>query len=346
MQARFAQYEGPVAACSYMLSSVALIFFNKAAVSVYHFPHLNVITLIQLSFSSLLLFVLKSRSMVRFFKPAIQSPEGIVMSSLSTEIEDEREKLLVSVPTMRKTLWLSMSYMVYLVLGMFALQAVSIPMYTTLRRVSTFFVMLIEYMILGTRNTSSVQAAVGVMVLGALIAGADSFESDYIAYLIVMLYNLATAIYIVLIGKLARQTNLSNWGLSFYNAITCGPVVLLLTIATGELQTCYEERDVWLNNSGFLVSTLGSTVLAFALNFTIFWNTSCNSPLTQSVTGQFKDIATVVVGVALFGDNLVQEPLKLVGVVLGFSASVGYAYAKYTQQQQQHLQQSNAKHKA
>jgi len=85
----------------------------------------------------------------------------------------------------------------------------------------------------------------------------------------------------------------------------------------------------------------GSAFLAFLLNFAIFWNTSANSPLTQSVTGQFKDFATVVVGLLLFGDDVSHDPLKLIGVLIGFGASIFYAYAKYTSSRYEKAKKSN-----
>lgn len=42
----------------------------------------------------------------------------------------------------------------------------------------------------------------------------------------------------------------------------------------------------YLDDAGFVISLLGSTVLAFVLNYAIFFNTAVNSALTQSVCGQ------------------------------------------------------------
>jgi len=47
--------------------------------------------------------------------------------------------------------------------------------------------------------------------------------------------------------------------------------------------------------TGFQFAMFGSSVLAFVLNFTIFWNTAMNSALTQTVAGQVKQIKPIFV---------------------------------------------------
>ncbi|CAI5474033.1 unnamed protein product [Closterium sp. Yama58-4] len=56
-----------------------------------------------------------------------------------------------------------------------------------------------------------------------------------------------------------------------------------------------------------------SCLMAFALNYTIFLNTSINSALTQTMCGNIKDLGTVGIGWALFGGL----PFDLVRVARG-----------------------------
>ena len=58
-------YCGLVALC-YMALAVALLFFNKAALSSYKFPNANVITLAQLACSNVLLYAFRKLGWVRF----------------------------------------------------------------------------------------------------------------------------------------------------------------------------------------------------------------------------------------------------------------------------------------
>ena len=69
-------------------------------------------------------------------------------------------------------------------------------------------------------------------------------------------------------------------------------------------------------------------MLAFVLNYAIFWNTSANSALTQTVSGQLKDIGTVLLGYIAFPPDQVSL-FNVLGVLLGFGGSLGYAFVKY-----------------
>jgi len=72
---------------------------------------------------------------------------------------------------------------------------------------------------------------------------------------------------------------------------------------------------------------LFSCILAFLLNYTIFWNTILNSALTQSMCGNLKDFFTVGIGWVLFG-GLPFDLLNVIGQGLGFLGSGLYAYCK------------------
>lgn len=77
----------------------------------------------------------------------------------------------------------------------------------------------------------------------------------------------------------------------------------------------------------FWLSLLASSLLAFVLNYTIFWNTAVNSALTQTVSGQGKDVAVVLVGYAAF-DDASAGGIEIAGVTVGFAGSIAYALAK------------------
>jgi hypothetical protein len=52
-----------------------------------------------------------------------------------------------------------------------------------------------------------------------------------------------------------------------------------------------------------------------------------NSALTQTVSGQAKDVVVVLLGFALFDDAHV-DPINILGVVVGFGGSIFYAMTK------------------
>ena len=262
-------YEGIAAAFAYMGSSVALILFNKMALSVYEFPHVNIVILMQLILSSSLLMGMKRLSLITFYNKIKMPLEDDDEGRVPEEKDDPREKILISTQTLKQTFPLSLSYFMYLILGMFALRAVSIPMYTTLRRLSTFFVMVIEAAFLGTTYAGSVKMSVFFMIFGALLAGIKDLDSDYFGYVLVMAYNIATAVYVITIGRLGKVTGLNNWGLIFYNNILCTPLIISLTLYTGELTGVLSDFSFWFTQPGFVVRS-ATIPLSYLFFFSIY----------------------------------------------------------------------------
>ncbi|RVX19523.1 Nucleotide-sugar uncharacterized transporter 3 [Vitis vinifera] len=118
-------------------------------------------------------------------------------------------------------------------------------MYTTLRRTTVVFTMFVEYILAGQRYTSSVVGSgvkplrlgssgkrlgwgcgrfqvqgftsVGLIVLGAFIAGARDLSFDSYGYAVVFLSNITTAIYLATIARIGKSSGLNSFGLMWCN---------------------------------------------------------------------------------------------------------------------------------
>lgn len=134
--------KGAYAALSYMLCAVLLVMFNKAALSSYNFPSANVITLLQMICSTSLLYVLKRWKVITFL---VGDPRSSTYSGS-----------FVPLKTLLHTLPLSLSYLLYMLAGMESVRGVNVPMYTTLRRTTVVFTMIVEYLLIGQKYTLSV----------------------------------------------------------------------------------------------------------------------------------------------------------------------------------------------
>ncbi|CAI6004206.1 unnamed protein product [Closterium sp. NIES-65] len=143
------------------------------------------------------------------------------------------------------------------------------------------------------------QCSVAVIVAGALVAAVRDFSFEAYGYSVVLLSNLTTALYLTLIARLGKSTGLNSFGLMWSNGINCIPALLLWTFVSGEIQRALAFPA--LLDPAFLVVLSMSCLMAFALNYTVFLNTSLNSALTQNMCGNLKDLGTVGIGWALFG---------------------------------------------
>ncbi|KAK7377220.1 hypothetical protein VNO80_02642 [Phaseolus coccineus] len=303
---------GAFAAASYMSCAVLLVMFNKAALSSYNFPSANVITLLQMVCSCSFLYLLRRWRMISF-----TANESLLISDNSTKF--------VSLKTLKHTLPLSGAYLFYMLVTMESVRGVNVPMYTTLRRTTVVFTMLVEFALVGQRYTPPVISSVGLIVFGAFVAGARDFSFDAYGYAVVFMSNIATAIYLATISRIGKTSGLNSFGLMWCNGIICGPVLLIWTFVRGDLKTAINFP--YLFSPGFIVILLFSCTLAFFLNYFIFLNTTLNSAVTQTICGNLKDLFTIGLGWIIFG-GLPFDIWNVSGQFLGFAGSGLYAYYK------------------
>ncbi|KAF4367013.1 hypothetical protein G4B88_013571 [Cannabis sativa] len=304
--------KGAYAAVSYMVSAVLLVLFNKAALSSYRFPYANVITLFQMISSLALLYTLKLWKIISF----TVEPQNNTNKNPAT---------LIPLKTLVYTLPLAISYLLYMLVTMESVRVVSVPMYTTLRRTTVAFTMIVEYFLSGNKHSYSVIGSVGIIVFGAFIAGARDLSFDAYSYAVVFVANICTAVYLASIARIGKSSGLSTFGLMWSNGIICGPILLFWTLINGDLRQLLNFP--YLSSLGFQVVMVLSCVLAFLINYCVFWNTTLNSALTQTICGNLKDLFTIGLGWIIFG-GLPFDLLNVVGQSLGFIGSCLYAFFK------------------
>ncbi|CAI7922046.1 unnamed protein product, partial [Closterium sp. NIES-54] len=276
---------GMLAAVSYMICAVTLVMFNKAALSSFNFPCANAISLLQMLSSTALLAVLRLA--------------GVLTFASASATPDVASSTFVPLQTLGRVLPLSLSYMLNVVISMASIRGVNVPMYTALRRTTVAFTLIAERLLASKQHSAYTLVSVAVIVAGALLAAVRDFSFEAYGYSIVLLSNITTALYLTLIARLGKSTGLNSFGLMWSNGINCIPALLLWTFLSGEIQRALAFPA--LLDPAFLVVLSMSCLMAFALNYTVFLNTSLNSALTQNMCGNLKDLGTVGIGWALFG---------------------------------------------
>ena len=302
------------AALSYMGCAVLLLLFNKAALSSWAFPYPNVITLLQLLVSNALLLAGRVTRAIKFADDGRALP-GMVGQGRGFVT---RRGLVTVAP-------LSAAFLAYMLLSMASLKGVNLPMYTTLRRTTAMFTLGAEVVVGRKRHPPAVVASVGLMVAGALVAGAGDLAFDVKGYAFVIGCNAVTAVYLAAIARYSTVSGLNSFGLMWCNGLICTPVLFVVLIANGELAATLRLEA--LESLAFRAVLVVSCTLAFALNYAIFLNTTVNSALTQTVCGNLKDIVVIVVGFFSFG-GVELDLLNVVGIAIGVLGSVSYAYVK------------------
>ncbi|KAH1252817.1 Nucleotide-sugar uncharacterized transporter 3 [Glycine max] len=254
--------------------------FILFALSSFHFPSAGVITLLQMVCSCCFLYVLRHWRIISFI-----AGESVIMADNSNGF--------VPLRTLKHTLSLAGAYLLYMLVTMESVRGVNVPMYTTLRRTTVVFTMLVEIMLVGQRYSPSVIFSVSLIVFGAFVVGARDLSFDAYGYATVFLSNITTAIYLATIARVGRipckTSGLNSFGLMWCNGVICGPFLLFWTLVRGDLK--------------------------MTLNFPYLLSPS------------FIDLFTIGFGWIIFG-GLPFDFWNVVGQLLGFVGSGLYAYYK------------------
>merc|ERR1711974_149970 len=120
------QYKGFLAAAAYGVTSILITFFNKAVFALYDFKASNTLILGQMALALVFLFTLKA--------------------SNTLEIADVNMKLVKAAAP------LSITFCGMVISGVAALRFVNIPLYSALRRVTTWMVMAFQAAFLGQQT--------------------------------------------------------------------------------------------------------------------------------------------------------------------------------------------------
>eukprot|EP00742_Colponemidia_sp_Colp-10_P012122 GILJ01013564.1.p1 GENE.GILJ01013564.1~~GILJ01013564.1.p1 ORF type:complete len:317 (+),score=30.27 GILJ01013564.1:25-951(+) len=236
----------------------------------------------------------------------------------------------LSTAMLQKTFTVSILFVFNVFVGFVGLRLVNIPMFIALRKTVTIFVLAFEFYLLGKRVRYDTVQAIGLIVLGAIMAAASDMTSDILGYFFVILNNIATAAYLTATNKLSKATGLNSFGLLFYNGVNALPMTLLLSILLDEPTGI--ATYPYLYDPQFICLVLLASMTGVVLQYAIFLCSTVNSPLATSITGNLKDIFSSILGFLISSD--VQPTLMLVmGIFTSLSGAGYYSYLKFMEQQ-------------
>ena len=319
------------AAVFYGLSSIAVIFLNKIILSEYKFGDYIFLSLSQFISTVTILFVLH----------------------VLRRIE---------IPTLTYAIFLEISpvagmFMGNVVSGLGSTKALSIPMFTVLRRFSIMMTMIGEYVVLSKAPDLPVLLSVSGMIFGALVAAATDLAFDAYGYALVFTNNLFTALSGVYLKKASSSVSCSKTAVLFYNSLLSALALLLfyglehmyvvgqepVRAAEGPLRRAAGDK-AHLPAAALLVSSctkvlthpawadphfvalfVFSATMGSVLNYSIFLCTSVNSALTTAVVGCLKNILTTYVGMVFFSGYTFSW-LNFAGINISVAASLYYTF--------------------
>ncbi|KAH6774298.1 UDP-N-acetylglucosamine transporter family [Perilla frutescens var. frutescens] len=280
-----------IAALSYGLSSMAMVFINKAVLMQYS-DSMTLLTLQQLVTTLLIHFG-------RVF--GYTKAKGF------------------SVDTAKKLMLVSLFYNANVAFALSSLKGVNIPMYIAIKRLTPLAVLIAGFFYGKGRPSTQVILSVLLTAAGVLIAALGDFSFDLVGYSMAFI---SVFFQVQKMGfpqsKSCSITASCLYPFSYSSS--------LLPENFQILYLCYLQS----NSFSFLVLLFLSLVMGIALNYTMFLCTIVNSALTTTIVGVLKGVGSTTLGFFILGGVQIHA-LNVSGLVINTAGGVWYSLAKYQQ---------------
>lgn len=298
----------------YAGASFLIMMVNKYALYTWQFPSVATLALAQFAFTLVTLQMFKLVGLVHF--------PDTTMSSL------------------RAVFPLPLLFVGNAVSGLFGTKALSLPMFTVLRRTNMLFTMVLETWLLHVQYSAKLKFSIFFMLFGSVLAAMLDMQFDLWGYTATFLNNLFTSINGVMLKlKLNKLDNanadrkaLQNvWGLMYLNSL-CGTPLLLMFLIVFYPDTLLDawEYEYWSSWEFQCLFAL-SACMGMVLQFSIFYCTRVNSALTTVVTGVLKNVVTSYAGMLDSRLGYTFNPLNFVGMNLSMLGGIMYAYLQFVE---------------
>ena len=222
-----------------------------------------------------------------------------------------------------KSLPISVLFLGNLGLGLIGMKYVSLPMYICIRKMTTLIIYIINSL---QGKTSSIGISVGVLfiTLGGVIAGINDITGDLFGYCIVLGSVIMNAMQLIYANKLFTQAY-NTISIFFCASISLIPVSYSLSsFLEGSVLDLY--REISLDSNSLIALLIGCSSSGLA-NYLMILCTSEISPIATSVSGNFKDIICIIIGIVAFQDVTLTLPFVL-GLISSTLGALVYTYCK------------------
>ncbi|GJP75539.1 hypothetical protein CLOP_g5972 [Closterium sp. NIES-67] len=228
-----------------------------------------------------------------------------------------------------------------------AVEALSIPVYHVLKRLTPVMVLCAKFLIGDGSPPLEVCLSVLAVVSGCFLAGAGDLSFDARGYLWAIVSCMLQTAYLILVERSGSQKGFTTNDLLVYNGVMSFPVLAVLTLITGEAQTSIPrliELSSGPDSLGFAILFVVSLAVGVLLNYSLFFCTISNSALTTTIIGTLRSVLGTTIGFFVLG-GVKATPLIVAGSSVNTVGGVWYTYAKYktkNAQQAERVEQAKA----
>jgi len=118
--------------------------------------------------------------------------------------------------------------------GLFSVKAVNIPLFLTVRRCSMITTILVDYLYANKKPSSTLLISSFFVVMGAIVAGYENFESDMWGLFLITCNNFTSALSNVVTSVYNEKKIVQAFDLNFYFALIGLPLSFSIIYSSGE----------------------------------------------------------------------------------------------------------------
>ncbi len=232
-----------------------------------------------------------------------------------------------SVKKWRLGLQIGLLNLVTVAFGVYAVKYVSIPIFLTFRRCSLLTTFAVNYYMNKTGADSRTALKLGLVTLGACIAGYDTFNRDWFGYFLIWMNNITNSFCNVYFNKINKDKKVTAMEINFFYAWVGLPIFLIYSIYSGEIYQISDVLDIGdLNHRfNFLMFLLMSGSMGFVITMSTLLVVTICTPFMINITGNMKNGLSILLGFFIFDDTDI-SPTVIGGITIGFTGSLIFAY--------------------
>jgi GDP-mannose transporter len=225
----------------------------------------------------------------------------------------------------RRWLPINIFFICMLFTSTLSLKYLTVHMVTIFKNLTNVFIVYGEWAFLGQQVTSGVILSLLLMVLGSVMGGITDLELNWLGYGWMAANCLATAGYTLYMRGAAKNFDISEFGMAFYNNALSLPLLATMSILTGEVDTITSFSG-WYDPL-FILAILFSGSLGFAMSLSSFWLVSVTSATTYAVVGALNKFPLAILAIFLFKSVVTLS--GSISILLGIGGGLVYTRARY-----------------
>eukprot|EP00897_Mesotaenium_endlicherianum_P008855 jgi/Mesen1/7999/ME000425S07197 len=232
--------------------------------------------------------------------------------------------------------WVVFFYNANVAFALAAVQALSIPVYHVMKRLTPVMVLGAKYFIGDAAPPVQVTLSVLTVVSGCVMSGLGDIAFDPRGYLWALTSCALQTTYLLLVERSGSEKGFTSIDLLLYNAVLSLPVLIVFTFLTGEALRSYSALMLLTlgGTNNFILLLVISLLMGSLLNFALFLCTIANSALTTTIVGTLRSVFGTILGFFVLG-GVKATPLIVAGVSTNTAGGVWYTIIKYKQRHRQ-----------